>query len=226
MRLLNVTHGPLVRAELFGDVAAEDGHELVDWDARGGGVPTARFDAVLIFGGHQNVGEEDQHPWLEEEYEAIRRWLDDGVPLFGICLGAQTIAHAAGARVAPAVSRRAGFYATELTDAGASDPVLGVLPARFDALNANGYAFEVPPGAVELARNDELAQAYRLGERAWGVQFHPEARRDQVLRWFADDRVLPRPLEEITAEIDDGIARWQELGRRLARAFFQIAGTG
>jgi GMP synthase-like glutamine amidotransferase len=224
MRVLAVVHGPDVGPELLGDVVVAEGHELEVVDIRAGGVaPDANPDAVIVLGGSQNVGEEETYPWLEREYALLRSWLAAGTPLLGVCLGSQTLAHAAGGRVGRAPVPLAGFYPTELTEAGAADPVLGVLPRRFDALNANAYAFDVPPGAVELARSGGRSQAYRLGERAWGVQFHPEVRREQVLRWFGGDRALPKPLDALRADVDAGIERWQELGEQLGRAFLAAA---
>jgi len=222
MRVVAVIHGPDVGPELLGDVVRAEGHELVEWDAASAtAVPEG--DAVIVLGGRQNVGEERAFPWLEREYELVRGWLERGTPLLGVCLGSQTLAHAAGGRVARASAPLAGFYETELTAAGEADPVLGVLPSRFDALNANGHAFEVPPGAVELARTGERSQGFRVGDRAWGVQFHPEVRQEQVLRWFGGDRELPKPFDELRGDIDAGIARWQELGARLGRAFLAAA---
>jgi GMP synthase (glutamine-hydrolysing) len=224
MRILTVTHGRLVQPELFGDVAVEEGHELVPWGIeRQGAPPCDGYDAVMVFGGDQNVGEELEHPWLHDEYEALRHWITAEMPLFAVCLGAQTLAHALGAQVARTDAQLAGFYETELTDAGADDPVLGTLPRRFEALNGNAYAFDLPAGAVELARGP-VPQAFRIGERAWAVQFHPEVRRDQVLAWFAaDPHPLPKPLPELGAELDEKLPHWQELGRRLCRAFLAAA---
>jgi GMP synthase-like glutamine amidotransferase len=221
MRILAVIHSDEAGPELFEEVIAEEGHELVVWDIRTHGSPPHDVDAVLVFGGDQNVGEEVIHPWLHEEYDALRRWVDDGMPLLGVCLGAQTLAHAFGARVGPAREALAGFYETTLTDEGAADPVIGVLPRSFEAFNANGYTFEVPPGATQLA-DGPVPQAFRIGERAWAVQFHPEIRRDHVLTWFEDD-TTPRTPEEIAAELDEKLAGWQELGRKLCRAFVAVA---
>ena len=124
MKILSVTHGPLVRAELFGEVVREQGHELVEIDLPSRGRPAANgFDAVLVFGGDQNVGEELRHPWLHDEYDLLRSWVADGTPVLGVCLGAQTLAHAFGARVARLPATLAGFYETRLTDAGAGSGV-------------------------------------------------------------------------------------------------------
>jgi GMP synthase (glutamine-hydrolysing) len=223
MRVLAVIHSPDAGPELFEEVLAEDGHELVVWDIRAQGSPPQDVDAVMVFGGDQNVGEEVRHPWLHEEYDALRHWVDAGTPVLGVCLGAQTLAHAFGAKVQPAHEALAGFYETRLTEDGTADPVLGVLPGRFEAFNANAYTFDVPPQGTPLAEGP-VPQAFRLGERAWAVQFHPEIRREHVLRWFADDST-PRTPEEIAVELDEKLPAWQELGRRLCRAFLAVAAT-
>ena len=219
MRVLAVIHSHDAGPELFEEVLADDGHELVEWDIRVQGSPPQDVDAVLVFGGDQNVGEELEHPWLHEEYDALRGWVERQTPLLGICLGAQTLAHAFGATVQRIGETLAGFYATELTEEGAADPVLGVLPPRFEAFNANAYRFDFPESATPLATGP-VPQAYRIGERAWAVQFHPEIRREHVMTWFGD---VSRPVEEIAAELDEKLPAWQVHGRALCRAFLAQA---
>ena len=181
------------------------------------------FDAVMVFGGRMNVGEEAEHPWLEDEYGLLRAWVAEEKPLLGVCLGAQTLAHATGGRVGRAPQWHAGFYEVALSDAGREDPVLGVLPGRFEALLANAFEFDPAPAAERLASTGAQQQAFRVGTRAWGVQFHPEARRDQVLAWWSDGRRLPRPLPELTRELESRLPAWHELGRKLCRAFLAAA---
>ncbi len=225
MRVLAVTHGALVRPELFGEVILGEGHELVEWRIASEPRPAAMFDAVLVLGGAMNVGEEAEHPWLETEYDLLRELVAADTPLFAICLGAQALAHAFAGRVSKLPAQQAGFVETWLSDEGRRDPVLGVLPPRFEALVGNGYRFEVPAAGVLLAESEVQPQAYRIGERAWAVQFHPEARRGQVLRWFEeeDEESLPAPLAEIERELEAKIDGWHRRGRELCLAFLAAA---
>jgi GMP synthase-like glutamine amidotransferase len=220
VRILTLTHGEHVGPELFADVAAAGGHELQVWDMRTQGPPPAGAAAAAVFGGHQNVGEESQHPWLEDEYTAMREWVDGGVPLFAVCLGAQTLAHALGARVERLDEQLTGFYETRLTDEGASDPVLGALPREFEAFNGNHYACALPDGATPLASGPCL-QAFRAGERAWAVQFHPEVKRTNVLEWFDDDA---KP--GVARQLEEKLPGWLPLGTQLFRAFLREAEKG
>lgn len=225
MRVLAVVHGDLVGPERFGEVIRAEGHQLREWQIAGGGSPPTA-DAVLVLGGDANVGEEERHPWLRREYELLRGWVDRETPLLGICLGAQTLAHAHGGRVAALHERLAGFVELALTDAGRADPLLGALPPRFPALFANAYGFELPPRAVALATSSGAAQAYRIGPRAWGVQFHPEALTGQVLAWWRAEEGLPLPLPELERALRAGMPAWDVHGRTLCRAFLEAARAG
>ena len=224
MRILAVNHGPTVRSELFGDVIRDDGHELVEWELPAQGVPSENgFDAFLVFGGRMNIGEEDRYPWLLDEYGLLRSWVAEEKPLLTVCLGAQALAHATGGTVGRSPRWNAGFYDVTLTSEGEADPILGALPERFEAFLANAYEFQPGPAATRLASTSNQQQAFRVGERAWGVQFHPEARKEQVLQWWSDGRKLERPLPVLSAELDEKMPAWHELGRRLCRAFLREA---
>jgi GMP synthase-like glutamine amidotransferase len=135
-----------------------------------------------------------------------------------VCLGGQTLAHALGGAVRRLDAQLGGFYETTLTPEGVADRVLGALPARFDAFNGNGFAFEPPPGAVTLAHGP-VTQAFRVGGSAWGVQFHPELKRYSVAAWFAHDPELARRVEALRSELEDR----RPLGERLFGAFLDVA---
>jgi GMP synthase-like glutamine amidotransferase len=224
MRILSLVHGPLVRPELFGDVARAEGHELDEWsvaDESAPPRPVEEYDSVFVFGGHMNVDEESEHPWLRGEDELVRRLVARNVPLLGVCLGGQLLAKAAGAHVGPSPEPEAGFVRTVLTERAAGDPIFGSLPREFDVFAMHEYAFHVPAEGVELARSSVCSQAFRLGECAWALQFHPEVRLEQVEEWLRDDR-LPNS-DDIVAELRDRLDEWQAFGAGLCRAFLAVA---
>jgi GMP synthase (glutamine-hydrolysing) len=95
------------------------------------------------------------------------------LPVLGICLGAELLAEAAGAASTPCPPEW-GFREVTLTAAAADDELLGALPGRFDVFQAHNFGFDLPAGAVALAGSNGALQAFRLGDCAWGVQFHPE----------------------------------------------------
>jgi GMP synthase-like glutamine amidotransferase len=224
MRILSLVHGPLVRSELFGEVARADGHEVDEWsvaDESAPPRPVEEYDAVFVFGGQMNVDEESEHPWLRREDELVRGLVARSVPLLGVCLGGQLLAKAAGAHVGPSPGVEAGFVRAVLTEQAAGDPIFGSLPREFDVFVVHEYAFHVPDGGVELARSSVCSQAFRLGECAWALQFHPEVRLGQVEGWLREDR-LPNG-DEIVAELRDRLDEWQAFGVELCRAFLAVA---
>ena len=220
MRILALTHGDNVGPGVFEDAAQAAGHELVERNVARDGVPDEAGDAAIVLGGAMHPDQEDRHPWLAPELRFLERELERRTPLLGVCLGSQLIARAAGARVFRAAEPEVGWLQVELTESGSGDPVAAALPQRFDAFQWHHYTHDLPAGSVELARSPVCTQAFRLG-RAWGVQFHPEVRGDQVESWLAedpDDVADPAALRAATRErIED----WNELGRRLCSAFLQ-----
>jgi len=153
----------------------------------------------------------------------LQRLLDLHMPVLGICLGAQLLAKAAHAPVYPVEGAEVGWFAVELTEAGTQDPVLGRPPQTFDAFQWHYYAHDVPAGAVELARNRVCTQAFRLGDSAWGVQFHPEVTLHQVQSWIHEEKGLPVDPGGLLAETTERIVAWNTLGRELCAGFVDAA---
>jgi GMP synthase (glutamine-hydrolysing) len=222
MRVLAVVHGDEVRSGVFAEPIAAAGHELEEWSIARAPAPTRpleAYDAAIVFGGSMHADEEEVHPWLRGEKELLRRFLAAGTPVLGVCLGGQLVAHAAGAWVGRASEPEIGWHEVELTAAAASDPVLAGLPRRFPALQWHYYAFEVPEGGVELARSPVCSQAFRLGELAWGVQFHPEVTFAMVEQWLEEPEEVDLDREALRRETHARIEEWNALGRELCAGF-------
>jgi GMP synthase (glutamine-hydrolysing) len=142
-------------------------------------------DGVLSFGGDQSVRDIAADPVLTAEAELLRDAVGRGLPVLGVCLGAQLLAHALGGSVARLPKRMVAWTPIEPLPAAAGDPVIGSLPSGSFALHWNEDGFEPPPGAVELLRRPGgTAEAFRFGDRAWGVQFHPEVDPENLEGWY------------------------------------------
>jgi GMP synthase-like glutamine amidotransferase len=227
VNVLCVIHGSSVRSGVFGDVVSELGHTLEEWSLAWGTAPPRPIDdysAVIVLGGAMHADQDHLHPWLREENLFIQRLLDLHVPLLGVCLGAQLIAKATHAAVLVAPEPEIGWFEVELTPAAADDPVLSRLPSRFDAFQWHFYTYELPAGSQELARSRVCTQAFRLGDAAWGVQFHAEVTRAQIAGWLEESpEELPTAPARFLEETDARIERWNELGRTLCRGFVEVA---
>lgn len=226
MRVLSVTHGPSVPGGVFEHEAEEQGHVLERWSAPDGGAPdpASSYDAVMVFGGSQHPDEDDRFAWLGHEEEFLKEVLAERVPVFGVCLGAQMLARAAGARVGPASAAEIGWFEVELTPAGVADPVLGAMPRNATVFQWHRYRFDIPAGGIELARNAVCPQAFRLAQPAWGIQFHAEITLPMTEAWAEEDpEELPMPAEELLAESRERMSASNALGRALCAAFLREA---
>ena len=158
---------------------AEVDYELV-CTTHGGALPdVARLDGVIALGGSLGVHD----PRLLETRTWIRSAVLGGLPFLGVCLGGQLLASAFGARVAPG-RPELGLHDVFLTEAAEHDPLFAGLPRRLQVLGWHEDSFDLPPGAVPLAGSIACTyQAFRVGAAAYGLQFHPEVRAGDLLRW-------------------------------------------
>lgn len=191
LRVLVVEHEADAGLGLIGErlQAADVDVHVVGPDARSD-VPTSAsgFDGVVVLGGTPGPLEDERAPWLGPTRELMRSTLDAGIPLLGVCLGAQLLAVVAGGHVAEAArGGEVGLSAVRMTDAAASDPLLHDLP---DDLRTLQWHFlevrELPSGSVSLCTSERCSnQAFRVGESAWGLQFHLEATTRTAVDWTA-----------------------------------------
>ncbi len=154
--------------------------------------PSRQFDpaevsGLVILGGAMNVDETDRHPYLSTEIDWIQLALAADVPLLGICLGAQLLAAALGARVWHSPIKEIGWYDIETIPPAASDPLLRHLGPRASVFQWHGDTFDLPTGAVRLASSAVCEnQAYRYGDTAWAIQFHLEVTDAIIHAWMTE----------------------------------------
>ena len=234
MRALAIVHQRDAGPGVFADAFRSRGVEL-DWWLRAEAESPPRlpsdYDAVLTFGGAMHADHDDRHPWLQEEKALLSDLLERGVPLLGVCLGAQLLAEAAGAPPRPASQPEIGWHEVEVTADGELDPLLGPLAPRFQAFQWHSYEFPLPPGATPLAHSSVCLQAYRVGDATWGIQFHAEVTREDVDAWIDDYRSdedavrIGLDPDELRRNTRDAIADWNALGRGLCERFLFEAST-
>ncbi len=157
-------------------VELDRGEELPDW---------REHSAIVAMGGPMGAYDDASHQWLAAEKLLIAQAVRAGTPFWGVCLGAQLLAASLGARVAPGPAPEIGVLDVELTGAAAADPVFAAAPASFPALHWHGDTYELPDGAVHLARSRLYPQQAFVFARAYALQFHLEADSALVAEWGA-----------------------------------------
>lgn len=142
--------------------------------------------AVIMLGGPMNVYEEDTYPFLKDEDLFITRLLIEEIPFLGICLGAQLLAKTCNARVEKAPAREIGWFDVELSGEGRKDPLFKGLSRKITVFQWHEDTFAIPNKGVLLAHGAVCAhQAFRVGDNAYGFQFHIEVTEDMVREWSA-----------------------------------------
>ena len=145
----------------------------------------AGWDGVIALGGPMSANDGERLGFIADELRLLAKVLETGMPALGICLGAQLIAKAAGGEVTACEEREIGWYPLTLTEDGGKDRLLTGLPGTFPVFQWHGETFDIPRGAVRLAGSERYAnQAFRLGEKVYGLQFHLETTAPMIIEWL------------------------------------------
>ncbi len=173
MRAVCLQHVPFEGPAAFAKALATRGVSLDSYLVPKGGLPQDAGDLLIVMGGPMSVNDPD--PWISEETAFIRSVLQANKPVIGVCLGSQFMAKALGATVRSGKALEIGMTQVCLTDGGKSDPVFRDCPETFDVFEWHGEIFDLPEACVPLAGSDIAPlQAFRYGERAYGLLFHLE----------------------------------------------------
>jgi GMP synthase (glutamine-hydrolysing) len=228
-RLLILQHEPEAPPALIGEFLSHAGvgYDVLHLD-RGDVVPGSlgAYDGLIVLGGEASVGEEDVFPFLVAERELLAACLADGAPVLGICLGAQQLATAAGGGVVRRSVEQIGWYPFREV---AEDAVVDGFNIRVRVFQYRWYTCVLPDHAVLLAEHDGDPQVFRIGDRAWGVQFHPEVDSAVLKTWFdgddgAMDAAWPGGLKKLRKESRRELYRSSALCGRLVSNFLAVAG--
>lgn len=177
------------------------------------------IDLLVVMGGPMSVNDEDQYPWLAMEKQYVRKIIASGKSVLGICLGAQIIASAMGAKVFPNPEKEIGWFPVQ-TAAAADGPVFNFPPSEI-VFHWHGETFDLPPGAIRLARSEGCEnQAFQLGERVVGLQFHlettPKSAKDIVLN--CREELVPSKYVQTEEEIlSASSSRYQSINNLMGR---------
>jgi len=136
---------------------------------------TSSFDFLIIMGGPQSPLKLDQYPYLRNEIELAKQTIKSNKSLLGICLGAQIIGEALGAKTQTSPNKEIGSYPIEVTKEGFKDPLFQLFPEKFDVMHWHNDMPGIPDGSILLAKSEGCPhQAFCYGDRTYGLQFHLE----------------------------------------------------
>ena len=142
------------------------------------------YSGLILLGGPMGVYEANEYPHIRQELRLIEEALKNEIPILGICLGSQLLAHALGSAVRK-YTHEVGWQKIELTDDGKTHPLFKSYSENEYLFQLHADTFDLPRGAIHLARSSTCeSQAFSYGENAYGFQFHLEVDKGMVHRWL------------------------------------------
>lgn len=193
----------------------------------------AGYDGLIVLGGPMNVDEVERHPHLFTEIRLIEEALQRQIPVLGVCLGAQLIAKALGARVCRSRVREIGWYDIAVTADGHGDCLLKHCHKSEKIFQWHADTFDLPRGAVHLATSATCEnQAFRFGDKVYGFQFHLEVDEPMIERWLKvpgnkrelEEMAGTTDAEKIRAETIHHIGRLKTLSHKIFGEFAGLFG--
>lgn len=231
-----------MRVQVLQHIPFEGIGSMASWLAMRGITPTyTRFfddgllpavdglDLIIVMGGPMSVNDEAQLPWLRAEKRFLREAIAHGVRVLGVCLGAQLIADALGARVYPNAEKEIGWFPIQGVpeETGTAEDCCR-FPAESRVFHWHGETFDLPPGAVRLARSAACEnQAFRIGRQVIGLQCHPETTPESAaaILGHCRDELVPAPWIQTEAAIRGvDAAVYAEANRLMARILDDLVG--
>lgn len=183
-------------------------------------------DLLIVMGGPMSVNDEADHPWLVTEKRFIREVIAADKAVIGICLGAQLIANALGARVYPNAEKEIGWFPVYAAPAHAKQSLFS-FPAQTDAFHWHGETFDLPEGATRLARSAACEnQAFQVGRRVIGLQFHLETTEESaraIVENCSDELVPARYVQTEQAILSVEARRYRAINALMAQVLTFVA---
>jgi GMP synthase (glutamine-hydrolysing) len=173
----------------------------------------ADFDTLLMMGGPMSVNEDNIYPYIKKEESLVRDFIARDNRILGVCLGAQIMAKALGARVYKGDEKEIGWYDIDMSEEGLRDkrmvhlakhPQAGDICGKFKVFHWHGETFDIPEGAVRLASSALYPnQAFRYGNNAYAFQFHIEVKKDMIYEWLKSESVDFEKIKSETEKLYD-----------------------
>jgi GMP synthase (glutamine-hydrolysing) len=188
--------------------------------------PLSGTSAVIVLGGSMGVHDVENHPFLVKVKKYILEVLNSGKPYLGICLGGQLLADVLNARVSSALCGERGTHSISLTGEGLKDPLFRSVPGLFTTFQWHNDSFALPEAAIRLASSGGCPnQAFRYGNAAYGLQFHPEVNEQIVAAWCGSIDSGNEPVPQIMYAFKCAENPYRTASLRILRNFLDISGV-